>query len=234
MVHSTSNASQRLQLWAKTSQDWTGRSGACYRYHPLLYHMLDVAAVAGLVWDHCLGPGFRKRLECSLGSDARAQVVFLAGAHDLGKASPGFQKKAPELSQLSGLQFSKNDQNRPHGFISAHILKDLLGSASAVFAQIAGGHHGVFPRSAELEMGRDTLGDRCWNEARHELIEEFARTVEFDLKQDAPSRSEITDPAIVPILAGFISVVDWIGSNQDFFPCAAECGIPLATTAAEY
>lgn len=229
-----SQISQWPQLWAKTSPDRKNQSRAYCRYQPLLYHMLDVAGVAGLVWDHCLGPEFRKRLECSLGSDPRTQIVFLAGAHDLGKASPGFQKKVPELSQKSGLQFSKNDLNRPHGFISAHILNEVLGSACAVLAQIAGGHHGVFPRSAELRMGRDTLGDNGWNTARQKLIEELAQTVKFDLEQAAQSKSEITDPAVVPILAGFISVVDWIGSNQDFFPCAAECGTPLRISAAEY
>lgn len=39
------------QLWGKTNQNLADR-----HYQPLLYHMLDVAAVAGIVWDHCLGP----------------------------------------------------------------------------------------------------------------------------------------------------------------------------------
>jgi CRISPR-associated endonuclease/helicase Cas3 len=231
---SSSQLSQWPQLWAKTSQDWTNGTSAPRHYHPLLYHMLDVAAVAGLVWDHCLGPEVRNRLDYSLGSEARTHIVFLAGAHDLGKASPGFQKKVPELAEKCGLHFSKNDQNRPHGFISAHILKEVLDPASTVLAQIAGGHHGVFPTSAELRMGRDTLGDSGWNVARRMLIQEFAETVGFDLKQKAQARSEIADPAVVPILAGFISVVDWIGSNQDFFPCAAECGTPLRIGAPDY
>jgi CRISPR-associated endonuclease/helicase Cas3 len=234
---SGSQISQWPQLWAKTSEKRTNQSRAHCHYHPLLYHMLDVAAVAGLVWDHCLGPAFRKRLECSLGSDARTQIVFLAGAHDLGKASPGFQGRVQELQELaqkSGLQFSRNDQARPHGFISAHILSKVLGPASAVLAQIAGGHHGVFPRSAELRMGRDTLGGNGWNTARQELIEEFAKTVNFDLKQATRAANEITDPAAVPILAGFISVVDWIGSNQDFFPCVAEAGTLIGMSVAEY
>jgi CRISPR-associated endonuclease/helicase Cas3 len=196
--------------------------------------MLDVAAVASLVWDHCLAQEFRKRLECSLGSDARTLVVFLAGAHDLGKASPSFQNRVRELAQESGLRFSENDQNRPHGFITAHVLNEVLGPSSAVLAQIAGGHHGVFPRSVELRMGADTLGDNGWTTARQELLQEFAKTVKFDLKQAAQFRSEIADPAVVPILAGFTSVVDWIGSNQDFFPCAAECGTPLRISASGY
>lgn len=236
MVCSGSQNPQWPQLWAKTNRDWTNQNRADCRYHPLLYHMLDVAAVSWLVWDHCLSPQLRKRLEYSLRADARTQIVFLSGAHDLGKASPGFQKKVPELSQNSGLPFSENDQDRPHGFIGAHVLKEVLGScsASAVLAQIAGGHHGVFPRSADLRMGRDRLGNNCWKTARQELLQGLATIVGLDLSRAAQSRCEVTDPAIVPILAGFISVVDWIGSNQDFFPCVAECGTPVAIGAADY
>ncbi len=237
MVCSGNQIPQWPQLWAKTNWDWTNQNRAYCRYHPLLCHMLDVAAVAGLVWDHHLTCGIRDRLRCALGiSDARVHVVFLAGAHDLGKASPSFQKKVPELSQKLSLQFSNNDRNLPHGFISAYLLKEALGQcpSSAILAQIAGGHHGVFPRSIELQMGRDTLGDNRWDTARQGLLHEFANTVGFDLYQAAQSMSEITDPAVVPILAGFISVVDWIGSNQDFFPCIAECRAPVEISVAEY
>ena len=215
-------------LWAKKEKDG--------RYHPLLYHMLDVAAVAGLVWDQCLIPQLRERFECSLGTEARAQIVFLAGAHDVGKASPWFQKKVPRLLQNSCLRFSENDQNRPHGFISAHVLNQVLDScsASALLAQIAGGHHGVLPRATDLLMGRDTLGSKRWSAARRELLGEFANIVGCDLDRWTEPSSEITDPALVPILAGFITVVDWIGSNQDFFPCVAQYGTPVAIGAEDY
>jgi len=225
-----------LELWAKTKCDKTNQNSRDRVYQPLLYHMLDVAAVAGLVWDHCLIPQLRERLERSLGTDTRAEVVFLAGAHDIGKASPGFQNILSVLSEHCGLRFSYNDQNRPHGFISAHVLKEALGSGpnAAVLAQTSGGHHGVFPRSAELRMGRDTLGNNCWKTARQELLQEFSKTVGFPLREKAQPRSEITDAAVVPVLAGLISVVDWIGSNQDFFPCVAECGKPAPIRASDY
>lgn len=183
--------------------------------------MLDVAAVAGLVWDHCLGPHLRKRIECSLNTEARAQLAFWSGIHDLGKASPYFQKQQPEIARCSGFLFSDNDQSSPHGFVSSHLLKKLLGAK--VLAMITGGHHGVFPRSSDLIMGADKLGNKQWNKAQEELLQEFAQLAAFDLSR-AQSKGDITDPAIVPIFAGFISVVDWIGSNQDFFPCVAECG----------
>lgn len=224
------------KLWAKTNCDRTNQSRTLCPYHPLLYHMLDVAAVAGLVWDQCLGCQLRKRLESSFGFDARTQIMFLSGSHDLGKASPGFQKKVPELSQHSGFPFSENDRICPHGFITAHVLNEVLGSSSksAVMGQIAGGHHGVFPRSGDLRMGRDTLGSGSWTAARQELLQQMANTLGFDLNKAAQSRSEITDSAVVPMLAGFISVVDWIGSNQDFFPCVAESGTPVAVDVSDY
>ncbi len=219
-------------FWGKTSRKAGG-------YHPLICHMLDVAAVAELSWSGVIPPDVRARIVAALGltEDAAGRwIAFWAGLHDIGKASPAFQKRAPELSRGSGLQFSENDQDRPHGFISAHVLREVLPdcSASALLAQIAGGHHGVFPRSAELRMGRDTLGNDGWKEARQALLKEFADTLGFSLNQVGQSRSEIVDPAIVPILAGLISVVDWIGSDPALFPCAAECGTPVGIGVADY
>lgn len=216
------------QLWAKTEPNRVNQSSDACRYHPLLCHMLDVAAVAGLIWDHCLGPHLRERIERSLNSDARAQLTFWSGAHDLGKAIPGFQKRQPKIAKCSGFSFSDNDQSRPHGFVSSHLLLKKLPGAK-VPAMIIGGHHGVFPRSSDLEMGVDTLGNNVWSSAREELLEECARIVQFN-----PKVLTITDPAIVPILAGFISVVDWIGSNQDFFRCVTELGSELSLDPTKY
>jgi len=241
MVFSASQDPQWQQLWAKTETNRyiTNQDSGRFRYQPLLYHMLDVAAVAGFVWDGCLSEQMRERLDCFPETDARTLIVFLAGAHDLGKASPGFQKKVPQLLdelKNSGFRFSINDLNRPHGTISAHVLDDALGSCSSstILAQIAGGHHGVFPLSEELRMGIDTLGDDGWGKARGAILEKFANIIGLDLNETAQSKGDITDPAVVPILAGLISVVDWIGSNQDYFSCVAECGIPVAGSAEEY
>lgn len=66
------------------------------------------------------------------------------------------------------------------------------------------------------------------------MLEQFANIIGFDLNWAAKSVGEITDPAIVPILAGFISTVDWIGSNQEFFPCIAPYGTLVEISAAEY
>ena len=236
MAYSGSPKALWLQLWGKTTRDTLGRRYLDRRYHPLLFHMLDTAAVAGLVWDQWFFPRLRNRLECTFETNARIQTMFLAGAHDLGKASPGFQKRVPELSRNLGLPFSAYDQERPHGFISTRVLQDTLCSSptSAFLAQTVGGHHGVFPRTEQLSMGRDTLGNKDWDAARQGLLKELAGIVGFDLDQISQFPKKNMDPAIIPILAGFFSVVDWISSNQDFFPCVAEYGAPVQIGAADY
>ena len=55
-------------------------------------HLEDTAAIAGHIWDDFLAPHIKEMLAVELGSDevARASFVFLAGAHDTGKAAPAF------------------------------------------------------------------------------------------------------------------------------------------------
>lgn len=218
-------------LWAKTQ-----RNGGDL-YHPLLCHMLDVAAIAAFIWDQYLPAKIRQRIEAALAvPDAQALIVFAAGAHDIGKACPGFQKKVQCLCDHLCLPFSANDRNCPHGTVSAVVLREFLGACDTarLLCQITGGHHGVFPQSSELQMGQDTLGNSDWKDARHALLDGFGSTIGFNLNQRWQEHDAIADPFIVPFLAGFISVADWIGSNQEFFPCVAHCGNPDSIDAAEY
>ncbi|MFN5195051.1 MAG: HD domain-containing protein, partial [Cyanobacteriota bacterium] len=68
-------------VWAKSPPPATGPEQAGY---PLLPHLLDVAAVASVLLPavHC---------PCTLPCD-EGWIVALVGLHDLGKASPGFQR----------------------------------------------------------------------------------------------------------------------------------------------
>jgi len=227
-----------LRLWAKTNRDRNKHDLPESLYHPFICHMLDVSAVADLLWNECLHRGLRKRLESALPSEAfHQQITFLAGVHDLGKACPGFQKQLPGIASCSGLPFSENNLKRPHGIISTYSLIKELGPSpvSTLLAQIIGAHHGVFPRSAEIQqIGRDTLGNKWWDIARKELIQRLAKVLGVDLEKMAQSLDEIMDPAVVPLLAGFISVADWIGSNQEFFPCATGVENETPIDIAEY
>ncbi|MBN2054919.1 CRISPR-associated helicase Cas3' [bacterium] len=225
-----------LTLWGKTNDYRRISDRKEARYHPLLFHMLDVAAVAGLVWDHCLSSPLIERIARSLGPCARYLLVFLAGAHDIGKASPAFQYQRPDLARFLTLRFSKNDQKRPHGYISAKVLTESIGneSASCLLAQITGGHHGLFPRSIDLALSISTLGNQMWRDLRQDILVQLANIIGYQLDKEQAVIGDIQDPSMVPILAGLISIVDWIGSSQDFFPCEMKIGHPVSLKASEY
>jgi CRISPR-associated endonuclease/helicase Cas3 len=59
--------------------------------YPLLAHLLDTAVVARQLYRHWLRPGLRELIEGGLGESAERLVAWVAGGHDVGKASPAFQ-----------------------------------------------------------------------------------------------------------------------------------------------
>src|SRR4051794_39866046 len=149
-------------LWAKL-----GKVRYPESYHPLLFHLIDVAAVARRLWDHVLRPAIKERFSGSLGlpEDACAPwVAFWVGAHDIGKGSPGFQQRDNTTALVEhlgkeGFQFHASG-SAPHGTVSVPVLYRWL-EETRVPARIArriavavGGHHGVFPA-----LGWDCLGD---------------------------------------------------------------------------
>ena len=102
------------RLWAKKSISESGDM----LWLPLVAHMADAAALAARLWDsEWLSRGVKKRIDVGITSKpdgeegARRLFVFLAAAHDLGKAAPVFQSKkqvrtvrgvmsAPELDEF--------------------------------------------------------------------------------------------------------------------------------------
>ena len=103
-------------------------------YHPLVCHMLDVAAVARSVWTDGLGEGTRRLLTEGLGLEsgdaAQRWIAFLAGAHDVGKAAPLFQSLDPGAAKrLDGLTIPERNlhkQKPGHGEVTAAFLPAFL------------------------------------------------------------------------------------------------------------
>lgn len=83
-------SAQARSLWGKTDRD------AGEQWLPLYVHMSDSALVAKQIWDEWLPEGTRKIIADEFDGDAvlaRKTTMFLAGIHDLGKATPVFQSK---------------------------------------------------------------------------------------------------------------------------------------------
>jgi CRISPR-associated endonuclease/helicase Cas3 len=215
-------------LWAKWS-----RSREPQTFHPLLCHLIDVAVVAETMWQRVLSARARRRLAAALGVDEDAAgrwIAFWAGLHDIGKAAPVFQRQIPaaiELLRAAGLTCPIGPEKDPrHGTISAGVLRDLLPLAFGLDADLAsriatiiGGHHGVFPSAAavnDLSRQKERVGKGAWQRVRTDLAERLADAL--DLAHAAMSRPQHIDNASGMVLAGLVSVADWIGSNEDYFP----------------
>ncbi len=111
-----------------------------------------------------------------------------------------------------------------HGDVSAHalrhILHDTFGMSRSTALEIAlaiGGHHGRFPTPADLmRLPAASLGQGPWDTARLRHTHWLAQAV------GVPTTPPVALPhAAAMTIAGFVSVVDWIGSNEIFFTHAA-------------
>ena len=95
-------------------------------YHPLLCHMVDVAMVTQGMWQYSLSPSQRRGL-CSglgLGQDEDAAglwCAFLAGLHDLGKASPAFQLQVEKVRARVEQRLRDNGLTVPSHHTSSYI-----------------------------------------------------------------------------------------------------------------
>ena len=199
-------------------------------YHPLLCHMVDVAAVAEELWDGVLPASTRRLLTEGLGLDeenAREWVAFVAGAHDVGKATREFQAKdAHHKIRLAPGGLTALPVTDPgHGVRTAALLPDhlaTLGVAMPVATQlsiIAGGHHGQFHapdrrKGSTARALNETPPEvhNAWSAARKRLFDDYQEL--FHLGTVPAARP--TPPAGL-LLAGLISVADWIGSIEERF-----------------
>ncbi len=190
-------SAQARSLWGKTDRD------AGEQWLPLYVHMSDSALVAKQIWDEWLPEGTRKIIADEFDGDAvlaRKTTMFLAGIHDLGKATPVFQSKPityapnaadgsmawiPEKAGLTVGHFD-NPNNPTHPLAGEFLLERYLKSIgwskniARSYASIVGSHHGKPPierKLGELEKSKDIapkrLGscDEKWIQVQRELIE---------------------------------------------------------------
>lgn len=86
---------EKLSLSRQARSLWGKSDGVeCSRWLPLYMHMLDSAGIAEHLWDDWLPEGTCSFLTEALGGEprqARKLACFIAGVHDIGKATPSFQ-----------------------------------------------------------------------------------------------------------------------------------------------
>jgi CRISPR-associated endonuclease/helicase Cas3 len=220
-----------LSFWGKARPE----SDRGPRFHPIAYHLLDVAAVAEeLLRNRRLIVQRLTRLLGLAEEDTRALIVALAALHDLGKFAPAFQAKAPEHWPVAALGPFPKEQapiGRRHtedGFVLwDERLAERLSSrvwtngedALRTLAPAVFGHHG---RPVGSGFARDPLRARFRNGLS--AAEQCAETVlSLLLLHPVTSVGQPADAEVELaswLVSGLLTTADWIGSREGWFPYA--------------
>lgn len=194
------------------TRTWPGKiiDGA---FHPALWHMFDVGAVAQRLIEFEPVTGDRAH------DQALAMLIMM---HDLGKISEAFR------NQITGAA-ARSEYHTQLGFELLNIhdgrLADAIGGTGGVRRELTAavaGHHGGPP---EVDGGQGHSTAR-WRDAIGPDAEEAAGQV-IDIVADLfPSASldglmPKQAAALSWKLSGLTIQADWIGSNQDWFPAEA-------------
>ena len=218
-------------LWGKAGKGAGSDAMERSHWHPLVCHMLDVAAVAEALCDGRLPQALVRRLERLCGGQV-GWLVFVVALHDLGKATPAFQVLWPECRVWLEPEYSFDKVCKvPHGTAGYRLVRDALvgrgvdWDAAHGLAQAVCAHHGSFATSIALDRADSprVQGAGRWDEAREDLVKGIAGLLSLD---GAPPTRGAFIHADQLLIAGLTSVADWIGSNADCFvyqPLPVDC-----------
>lgn len=235
------------RFWAKTGHGEMRADGQP-KYHPVICHLADTAAVAMAIVEGYLSQSALAALATGLGLSGESLVRFcgfMAGSHDLGKVSPAFQFQVSDVGKAlvgAGLYDGwaslpperRRPKNAPHGLVTAATLPDFLVTIGVgrelskrhakrlarKLGAIVGGHHGFFPAQAEIdELDSAIAGTDERSLWRQHSLRIFQQLQSFVQLTPEDLPSQC-DNAAAMILAGLTTVSDWMASNSDSFPYA--------------
>jgi CRISPR-associated endonuclease/helicase Cas3 len=209
-----------------------GKAGDGQSWHPVAYHSLDVAA--------CLAELFRRRPHLvSLmarmlkvpADEVIPLAVWLVALHDIGKYSPRFQAKRPDIAAAITGQAVTGQTGYAHAdgsmavwesygreFLAAirqGVTPIVAGSMTTLFRAVAG-HHGRPVQPSSMAAGQ-------LNQVRADIfafVEEVTRIIGPHLPDIEPEAARKASW----LLSGITVVADWIGSNSEWFAYASESG----------
>ena len=173
-------SSESRSVWAKSKYD-NDAPGLAW-WLPLWLHLADTAEVTRHLAANWLAPAIPDLIEREFAGSAsgldpaaefKALASWLAGIHDIGKATPAFSTKVGALDDRmreSGLQHGPIEPNErlqaPHGLTGQMIVEKWLREKrrwgfkpARALASVIGAHHGI-PATTKMVCnmrGRDHL-----------------------------------------------------------------------------
>ncbi|MGY3334795.1 CRISPR-associated endonuclease Cas3-HD [Streptomyces filamentosus] len=233
-----------------------GKERGLERPYPLICHLLDAAAVFGVLWDAVLSSRTRARIAEAVQlsePEARQVLSFWAGLHDLGKITPPFQaqvpaafaavRKKPAYFAVPGTERETSFRHEVATHWAVTSLLDEIGypgdlnpmrrAVSHQVAQLLGGHHGVFSKpllKRKLSAGSvhaPGLGEEGWADQRRQHFSELRRVVGAVALPKGGLPAELA-----VVVAGLVVVADWLASQTDWIkpllPAAGRKATPRA------
>ena len=216
-----------------------GKSGAePSTWLPLWRHLADAAGIADLLWRHWVPQRARDLITTSLeltDDEARRLISWLAGIHDIGKATPSFVVMQPELAARGrphGLTVKagrKSYDDLAHHTLTGQLiverwLQDRHGVSRRRVDQlgcVVGGHHGVPPSPealADLELcDPGAIGGSAWESVQAEILDWATDSAGVGPVLTRLAPMNIPAPVQV-LLTAMVIVADWIASDERNFP----------------
>jgi len=209
-----------------------GKSNAGGTVHLLLAHLLDASAVGELIWDRYLAASLRAQLDACCEGRGKELFSLVCGLHDVGKASPAFQGKVPELASAvrgAGLDWPElpavEAQRWHHTLAGAFVLRRVLRAAgwsrdaiSWIWPLVAG-HHGSIPdadRLTDPPVRGHAQGFGAWPTIQDGLVQAVTDALDLDLGAEAPAA--VPSRGVQLAFSGAVIMADWIASDDKHFP----------------
>lgn len=224
--------------------------------HLLPYHNLDVAAVGWLLLSPDRPLTQRLAAQLSLEPDAlRNLLVFWLGLHDIGKFARAFQGLFQPTSNLAlvppSAQYAYTERHDRLGDVVweakwldwfedgtlqwstslTRAERKALRAAFSVLSPPFFGHHGQPVSAGNIDIERFFCRDEHADdvEATRQFIADWANVVppEWPIEQLFSEQWVYALQTLSWSIAGWATLSDWLGSNQDHFPYLQE-QLPLA------
>jgi len=190
--------------------------------------MIDTMSVAEVMWDRGISDHIKNLMAISLNlttSQTKQLALFLAGCHDIGKATPGFQGLVEEMrDRLKEYGYNTGSYDIHHGKLTSYLFLnecpftklDYVQRLSMAFS--IGVHHGNMFSVNHIEQVYSThIGTGIWKETRSRMIDilidisHIERSIQSEIRTEKPG-------IVFALLSGFTSICDWIASSEEYFP----------------
>jgi CRISPR-associated endonuclease/helicase Cas3 len=219
---------------------WWGKTGE--RYHPAVYHMLDVGMIAAALLS---APPARLRhvLATTWGTEGRDEQLrwlpYFIALHDIGKISATFQLQSRRAAtnrqreRLLALGVAAGSSVAvPHNAVGAwwvsaccSLPQDMAQETRWAWRDAVDAHHGRFSRmecrDIEDRVKRSEGRILDWTRWRHDADCWLRQALGIDQSIGALGKPTFLRPATA-VLTGLMVWCDWIGSNSMDFPAAED------------